>query len=394
MSYSRWLLLLPLLLLLAACQAPVRPAAEPSPPKPAAPVNTDPAQATTPPAIDPPAAEPQEKPEPLAADTGAAVFERLRERLTQPACLDGAQNRSWRRRYAAHPSRFAAQLEAILPLLDYVLGEVEAAELPGEFALIPIVESWYRPDAVAPGGPVGLWQFVPGTARHFGITVGAGYDGRLAPLDATPAALSYLDSLHQRFGDWRATAMAYNAGEYRLSRALRRSGDDAVSGEERLPAGLAKHTYDYVAKLRALACLLSEPEAHGIELPEQARFVPLAQIELPPAITTLDQAAALMDLDTTQLRALNPAYRPGRITAAASRQLLAPLTPAMQAAFADAAAALPPPPPPPREHIVVAGDTLSRLAHRYGVSLANLLAWNRLHSTSILRIGQRLQLGP
>ncbi|HEX5755485.1 MAG TPA: transglycosylase SLT domain-containing protein [Arenimonas sp.] len=328
------------------------------------------------------------------ADTGAAVFERLRLRLTQPACLEGAQNRSWRRRYAANPSRFAAQLEAILPMLDYVLGEVEAAELPGEFALIPLVESGYRPDAVAPGGPTGLWQFVPGTARHFGIAIAPGYDGRLAPLDATPAAISYLDSLHQRFGDWRATAMAYNAGEYRLKRALKRSGDDAVSGEERLPAGLAKHTYDYVAKLRALACLVSEPEANGIELPEQARFVPLARVELPPAVTTLDQAAELMDLDAAQLRELNPAYRPGRITAAASRQVLAPLAPGMHAAFVDAAAALPPPPPPPREHVVAAGDTLSTLARRYGVTLANLLAWNRLRGDSILRIGQRLQLGP
>lgn len=390
---NRWLLLLPMALLLSACRAPVRPEREPAPPTAAqAPVAAPQTAPVT--AILTSAAAPATEAATAQADTGAAVFARLRERLTQPACLDGAQNRSWRRRYAAHPSRFADQLEAILPMLDYVLSEVEAAELPGEFALIPLVESWYRPDAVAPGGPVGLWQFIPGTARHFGVRVGPGYDGRLSPVEATPAALSYLDSLHQRFGDWRATAMAYNAGEFRLSRALKRSGDDAVSGEERLPAGLAKHTYDYVAKLRALACLVSEPEAHGIELPEQARFVPLARIELPPAITTLDQAAQLMDLDTAQLRALNPAYRPGRITAAASRQLLAPLTPKMQAAFADAAAALPPPPPPPREHVVAAGDTLSTLARRYGVTLANLLAWNRLRSDSLLRIGQRLQLGP
>lgn len=392
---NRCLWLLASALLLTACQAPVRPEREASPqPLPAVHESLPAPPVAHPTPTRQHAAEPKQKPAIPEVDTGAAVFERLRERLTQPACLDGAQNRSWRRRYAAHPLRFADQIEDILPLLDYVLGEIEAAQLPGEFALIPLVESWYRPDAVAAGGPAGLWQFVPDTARHYGVPVSPAYDGRLAPLEATPAAVSYLDSLHQRFGDWRATAMAYNAGEFRLRRALRRSGDDAVSGEEQLPTGLAKHTYDYVAKLRALACLLSEPEAHGIELPDQARFVPLARIELPPAITTLDQAAALMALDSAQLRALNPAYRPGRIAGTAARQVLAPLTPAMQAAFADAAAALPPPPPPPREHVVVAGDTLSTLARRYGVTLANLLSWNRLRSESLLRIGQRLQLGP
>ena len=102
--------------------------------------------------------------------------------------------------------------------------------MPGEFALIPIVESWYRPDAVGPGGPAGMWQMISSTARNHGIHIQAGYDGRLSPVESTDAALSYLEALSALFkGEWRTMAMGYNAGEYRILRAFRNSGDQRVS---------------------------------------------------------------------------------------------------------------------------------------------------------------------
>lgn len=389
--------LLVALLMLAGCQAPVRqaPVSAPTAPPPVSAAKPGKPGKPKAPAVATEAAAPGdavEAREPL--DNGAAVFDRLTARLSRPVCVDGALNRSWRQRYAGHPARFAAQLEGILPLLAYVLSEIEAADLPGEFALIPIVESWYRPEALAPGGPAGLWQFVPGTARTYGIRVGPHYDGRYSPVDATRAAIDHLSELHERFGDWRATAMAYNAGPQRLLRAWDKAGDQKVSGELRLPHGMARHTYDYIAKLRALACLIGEPQRHGLELPRTASFVPLSVMELPPGVSSLDQAAAMMQLDAAALRRLNPAYRHGRIAADAPRRVLAPLSVPMQVAYAETVATLPEPPPPPREHVIASGDTLSALAKRYGVSLADLLAWNGLRRESILRIGQRLRVAP
>ena len=133
-------------------------------------------------------------------------------------------------------------MEEILPLMAYVLEEVERKKLPGEFALLPIVESWYRPAAIGPGGPAGMWQMISSTARNHGIRIQSGYDGRLSPVESTDAALSYLQTLDGLFdGEWRAMAMAYNAGEYRIIRAFRASGDRRVSGESQLPRGRHEH---------------------------------------------------------------------------------------------------------------------------------------------------------
>ena len=117
---------------------------------------------------------------------------------------------------------------------------------------------------------------ISSTSRNHGINIRTGYDGRLSPVESTRAALSYLKTLQGMFGQWQATVMAYNAGEGRLMRAFQRSSNRDVSAAGRKPHGLSNITYDYVAKLQALSCLVSEPAKSGLELPENAVFVPLA----------------------------------------------------------------------------------------------------------------------
>ena len=396
-----------LALLVAGCQpAAVRPAPEPEPAPTSAPAPAP--EAVTRPPADPPADEPAAPapdeattaapaaPEPW--NTGAQVFNHLASRFHAPACIDGQHNQGWRKRYAAHPPRFAAQLEQTLPLLAYVAAEVDARGLPAEFALIPIVESWYRPGAVGAGGPAGLWQMVAATARHHGVDVRPGYDGRFNPAEATDAALAYLQTLQQGFdGDWRAVAMAYNAGEYRIRRAFRANGHTRASGEERLPTGLSATTYAYVAKLRALACLIAEPERHGLELPRDARFTPLRRVELPAGVRGLDQAAHWLGTDAAALRKLNPAFAAGRpLPEGAGRVLLVPDTPLVRqrlAAGPPEPSSLPPA-PGPRRHEIRPGDTLSAIAARYGVPLKQLYALNGMDARSILRPGRWLRIDP
>lgn len=328
------------------------------------------------------------------------LFSRLVARLEGPDCDGGELAARWRQRYAGSPQRFAATIEGILPVMAYVLEEVEAAGLPGEFALIPIVESWYRPDAIGPGGAIGLWQMLAGTATGNGAVIRPGYDGRLSVLDSTRSALTYLDALVGRFGDWRLASMAYNAGEHRIARALGRSGTGEGSGERRQPEGLANGTYEYIGKLKALGCLIAEAEQRGIPLPREREVPRLATLDVPDGVHRLDTVARVLGMPAAELRQLNAAHRQGVIAPGAPRELLVPLETAPRwPELADIAE----PAPSPRDgpgtttrgtHVVRAGESLWTIARQHRVRLQDLLNWNGLTENAVIRPGQRLRLSP
>ncbi len=256
---------------------------------------------------------------------GGDVFARIKTGLGSDVCSAGGASERWRKRYASNPTAFASRIENILPLLDFVSIEVERVGLPSEFVFIPLVESWYKPDAMGAGGPAGMWQMIGSTARNHGIQIQAGYDGRLSPVQSTRAALSYLKVLSDMFNGWEATVMAYNAGEGRMMQAYKRANSREASGERRRPHGLSNITYDYVAKLQALSCLLSQPERNGVRLPRSARFVPLAPVLMEPGITTLEEFAQRQGRNPAAVKLLNPGYRQGRVVAGVPRLVLMPL---------------------------------------------------------------------
>ena len=261
-------------------------------------------------------------PLPQSVRRGDDVFARIRRGLGSNVCTAGQNSERWRRRYASNPAAFANRVEQILPLLDFVSVEVERVGLPSEFAFIPLVESWYRPEVMGVSGPAGMWQMIGSTARNHGIHIKDGYDGRLSPVESTRAALSYLKLLQGMFGGWEATVMAYNAGEGRMMRAYQRARSHEASGDRRRPHGLSNITYDYVAKLQALSCLVSQPERNNLVLPQASRFVPLAPVLMDPGVSSLDQFANRQGRNATDLRRLNPGYREGRVVAGVPRLVL------------------------------------------------------------------------
>ena len=119
---------------------------------------------------------------------------------------------------------------------------------------------------------------IASTAKNHGVHIREGYDGRLSPVESTRAALSYLRVLQNMFGDWQAIVMAYNAGEGRMQNALRRAGSRRTNAAERRPHGLSNITYDYVDKLQALSCLVSQPQRFNLHLPVETRYEPLVPI--------------------------------------------------------------------------------------------------------------------
>jgi len=411
------------LLLLGALAGPAQAADEPA--REPAPVATDAAPAPDATPVDAARPSAEANPEPAATPlpegtrSGLEIYRRFREGLAEPACQPGASTR-WRAHFAHAPNRLASPGSDVLPLFGYVVDRLREAHLPTEFALIPFVESGFRPGARSPQGPAGLWQFIALTARNHKVPVQAGYDGRLSPVDSTDAAVRYLKTLHGMFaGDWRLAVMAYNAGEYRLLGALRRAGQGPADADaESLP--MPAITKAYVRKLHALSCLLEEAGDREAWLQALDRPVPVLTVaEVPASIASLEVLARRHGADAARLRRLNPVFANGRLTRPGGRPRVL-LTAAPAASLLAAQPPAPPaaaPPPPddlsdamadasahveavqveaapaaPRSHVVARGDSAWRIANRYDVRLDDLLERNGLDARATLRPGMVLAI--
>ncbi|HET8818578.1 MAG TPA: lytic transglycosylase domain-containing protein [Xanthomonadaceae bacterium] len=282
--------------------------------------------------------------------SGAEIYAEFRAGLAEPACPAGSASPRWSRHFSAAAVRLSEKDET-LALFGYVVDALRASDLPTEYALIPFVESGYKPGARSQLGPAGLWQFITMTARNHDVPVRDGFDGRLSPVESTRAAVRYLKTLHGMFaGDWRLAAMAYNAGEYRLFGALRRSGQVARSADHEKLVGLSGITRAYPRKIHAISCLLQQADDDPEWLASLDRPVSrLVAVALPTDARDLDRWARDQGLDPARVRRLNPAYRNGRVVRRGSEpmQVLAPATPAVEAVetvtVADATAMAPDP---------------------------------------------------
>jgi membrane-bound lytic murein transglycosylase D len=351
---------------------------------------------------------------PTATRNGRAIYAEFRAGLADPDCDDESSAR-WRDLYAAAPSRMASPGSDVLPLFGYVVDALRAANLPTEFALIPFVESGYKPGARSAAGPAGLWQMIAVTARDHQVPMRPGYDGRLSPVDSTRAAVRYLKTLHGMFaGDWRLAVMAYNAGEYRVFDALKRSGQVARHADPEKLTSLSGISRAYVRKLHALSCLLDKADDRDAWLQALDRPVPLLQpVTLPSDARDLDRWAASHGRDAAVVERLNPAFTGGHVARSQHPlQVLAPVgdadiaaastTPAVTAAVAspETVQASSPPttvtatvePRPTRTHTVSRGESVWTIARRYKLQVADLLSRNALAPRAILRPGMVLRL--
>lgn len=336
---------------------------------------------------------------------GLDIYRDFRDGLAEPECDADASSVRWRQHFAHVPRRLASGNDDVLPVFGYVVDALRDADLPTEYALIPFVESGYRPAARSAAGPAGLWQMIAITARDHGVPMRNGYDGRLSPVDSTQAAVRYLKTLHGMFaGDWRLAVMAYNAGEYRVLGALKKSGQVARNAQPEKLVGLSDITRAYVRKLHALSCLIEQADDRDDWLHALDRPVPRLQA-VKVDVKRLDQWASRTGQDAQQLRRLNPVFVDGRITAAGgSPARLLAMTAATSASTEVATTGAPPsdtsPPTPAtpsgegaseaRRHTVARGESAWTIARRYDIAIDELMQRNGLAAKAVLRPGQTL----
>lgn len=334
-----------------------------------------------------------------------------RTRHWQPCVTDPGIER-WISRYAGSPTRFATTLAPLVPLMDYVLTRSSALGLPSETMLVPIVESYYRPDARGPGGALGLWQLMPDTASRFGLVRRGPFDDRVDVRVSSDAALRLLVLNSEAFSkNPKLMFAAYNAGAYRVRKALGGREHSTVTSLAEL--GLSRTTQEYLDKLKALGCLLGEPARFSVELPTLAPEERLIEYR-PPFVVDPRAVGERIGVSAANMKSWNaaafargaadpgfplliPQAKEGALIAALAAGTLTRHTPSPAAPVAAADKAIKgagTAASPQRTHRVAAGDSLWEIAKRYRVRLADLIRWNHLNKRSMLRIGQRLRLHP
>jgi len=277
-----------------------------------------------------------------------------------------------------------------------------------EIKYLAIVESALNPRAKSRVGATGLWQFMYGTGKMYGLDVSSYVDERSDPIKATTAACKYLAKLYDIFGDWDLALAAYNSGPGNVNKAIRRSG--GYKNYWNIRRNLPRETAGYVPAFIATMYLFEYAEEHGLKINKADRpYFETDTVQVKNLIT-FEQISKLVDVSIEELVVLNPSYKlniipkiPGKnyalrlpkseigkfvaneeaIYAYVEKEIKTQEKPLPQLVTAQNRI----------RYKVRSGDYLGRIAERYGVRVSQIKQWNGLRSND-LRVGQRLTIFP
>lgn len=314
------------------------------------------------------------------------VFDRIRENLALPD-LEHRRVQSeiaWLQR---NPDYLARTMGRAQRYLHYIVDEVETRGLPGDLALLPVVESAFNPFGYSRSHAAGLWQFIPSTGEIYGLKRNYWQDPRRDVLESTRAALEFLTSLYRRFdGDWFLAIAAYNYGTGNVQRAINRNRA-LRRRTDFFSLSLPAETRAYVPKLIALARIIRNPETYGLFI-SPIPDAPYFRVIPTDGPVDLRLMAQLAGVDTEELHALNPSWNRWVTDPDGPHRLLIPEVVAdgfsTQLATLDA---------PARAglgfHTVAAGESIASVAGHYKVPESYLQRINADAPTD-LQAGQRL----
>jgi len=325
-------------------------------------------------------------------DVDPEAYDNLWVRIRNQLAFDIPDNqrvraqKSW---YQNHPEYMQRVTERASPYLYFVVQELEKNHLPIELALLPIVESAYDPFAYSHGRASGMWQFIPGTGKMYGLQSNWWYDGRRDVYYSTQAAIKLLSYLRDRFdGNWLYALAAYNSGEGNVVRAIRqnkKAGKSVDFWSLKLPS----ETRAYVPKLLALADMLAHGEAtDDIWTPVENepyfdRVATGGQIDL-------SLAADLAEISMKDFYEINPAYNQWATAPKGPHQILLPLE--SIETFQRNLAQIPTDQRISyKNYKIQAGDSLLKIAKQFSTSVELLREHNEIRGNNI-RVGHFLKI--
>ncbi|MBR9987574.1 MAG: transglycosylase SLT domain-containing protein [Desulfosarcina sp.] len=264
--------------------------------------------------------------------------------------------------------------------------------LPDDIKYLAIAESALRMHAGSRKGAMGAWQLMPQTARKYGLVVDVNFDERRNLYLSTPAAVTYLKGLYERFGSWSLSLAAYNMGEGGLEAEILAQG---VTDYYKLYLPL--ETQRFVFRILAIKRIVEAPQNHGftlspIDFYAQEAFSTVRVNAFTDLPLRLIANAARTDFKT--IKDFNPEIR-GHYLAVGTRAVNIPSD--GEEGFHDRLAAMVEADAKIRNqrvYVVKEGDSLSGIAKKFEVPLAAVLIWNRIGLSKVIHPGQRLVIIP
>ena len=260
-------------------------------------------------------------------------------------------------------------------------------QLPQDLAYLSLIESGFSPKARSRAGAVGPWQFMPGTARRMGLKINYYIDERRHPMKSTRAASAYLSKLYKKFGDWHLALSAYNAGEHRIARAIRRSKRKDYWSLARTRY-IPNETRNYVAKYLAGMIIAKNPEVFGFVDIDYAKSWNYKTVKLSHG-ASLRAISRISNVPLRTLREINAELRtsvtpPGNgyhlfLPGEKAKKFAVKLAKLTEKYLAS-----------PNGYRIQPGDTFGAIAQRFGVPLDRLLELNTHLHPRRLRVGAKI----
>ena len=269
-----------------------------------------------------------------------------------------------------------------------IRSSLREAGLPEDLVYKAMIESGFNPRAYSRARAAGIWQFVSGTARLYGLKNNGWIDERRDPHKSTRAAIRHIQHLYGLFGDWRLVIAAYNCGQGRLERIIRRSGTNDFWKLK----GLPRETRRHVPRFMAALIVSRDPEWFGFhdvvyQVPPKYDVVPVSEY------VHLRVAAECAGTTYARMRSLNPELRSGYTPPSLRRPYELRIPAGTAGRFKENYARI----PPDRkarmvEHRMRSGDTVSAVARDYGTSTRAVLEANNIVNPRRIRAGTRLKI--
>jgi membrane-bound lytic murein transglycosylase D len=275
-----------------------------------------------------------------------------------------------------------------MPMISKVLIE---EGLPEELGYLAIVESELIVNAISHVGAVGLWQFVPATARQYGLRIDQWVDERRDPIKSTRAAAAYLKELHSYYGRWYLVTAAYNAGPGIINKALQSSRASdfwGIKGKHQL----REETRNFVPKFIATAMIATDPKKYGFSNIPYQDPLEFDEVEA-EGLLKIDALAEMAESDAMTIKDLNPALL-RNLTPPGEKGYQVRVPVGKSVVFAKANDDLKGKAPASGRmvtHEVKRGETLVSIARYYGQAVKSLMQINGM-TTQRLKIGQQIKV--